>query len=229
MDPDASPDRLEPSVRRELTSLPPSLAEKVAAHVVMAGRLLDDEPELALDHARVAHDLAPRIVSVREALAITAYHSGDYRAALREARTVRRMTGDDEWLPVIADCERGLGKPERALEILQGVDFARLPDALRAECLIVLSGARSDLGQPEAALGILDCDLLRTPIRAEWAARLRLAYSEALTAVGRADEADRWLRLAAASDPSGDSGSGELLAERDDVQILDAEESAEGE
>lgn len=201
VDEDAVIAELDPTVRRELSTLPGTLAEKVAGHLIMAGRLMDDDPDLALRHAATAHDLAPRVLAVREALAIAAYAAGDYKTAMREARTVRRMSGDDSWLPVIADCERGLGRPERALDLLREADLAALPPESRAEALIVMSGARRDLGQTEAALAVLDTDLLRTGTRSAWAARMRVAYSEALAEAGRDEEAGKWLALAAATDP----------------------------
>lgn len=219
--PDAVIKELDFSVRKELSSLPGTLAEKVAGHLVMAGRLLDEDSELAFAHARTAHDLAPRIVAVREALAAAAYGAGDYKTAMREARTVRRMAGDDSWLPMIADCERGLGRPERALDLLNEVDLTALPDPIQAECLMVLSGARRDLDQLPAAVAVLESDLLRSGTKSVWSARLRLAYSDVLAESGRTEEARRWLLLAAASDPEGTSGAGERLAEIDDIQVLD--------
>ena len=219
--PDAVIKELDFSVRKELSSLPGTLAEKVAGHLVMAGRLLDEDSDLAFAHARTAHDLAPRIVAVREALAAAAYGAGDYKTAMREARTVRRMAGDDSWLPMIADCERGLGRPERALDLLNEVDLTALPDPIQAECLMVLSGARRDLGQLPAAVAVLETDLLRSGTKSVWSARLRLAYSDVLAESGRTEEARKWLLLAAASDPEGTSGAGERLAEIDDIQVLD--------
>lgn len=208
--------------------MPGTLAEKVASHLVMAGRLIDDDPDLARQHAETAHDLSPRLAAVRESLAITAYAAGDYRTSLREARTVRRMSGDDGWLPMIADSERGLGRPDKALDLLAEVDLQRLPDEVRAECLIVRSGARRDLEQLEAALAGLEGDLLRSRVKSVWAARLRVAYAQTLAALGRADEADRWLRLAVASDPDGESGAADLLAEQSGVDFVElSDDSAE--
>ncbi|MFN8126786.1 MAG: hypothetical protein U0R64_09805 [Candidatus Nanopelagicales bacterium] len=220
---------LDPSVRRELSSLPGTLAEKVAGHLIMAGRLMEDDPELARTHALTAHDLAPRIVAVREALAIAAYRDGDYRTAIREARTVRRMSGDDTWLPMIADCERGLGKPDRALDLLAETDLTRLPHDVWAECLMVQSGARTDLGQLEAAVAVLEVDqLLRTRSRNEWASRLRTAYAQALRNVGRDAEADRWERSALATDAGPGPDADTRARELQELEILDvAVEDAE--
>ncbi len=224
VDEDAVIAALDPTVRRELSSLPGTLAEKVAGHLIMAARLLDDDPELARRHAATAHDLAPRIVAVREALAISAYRDGDYRTAIREARTVRRMAGDDSWLPVIADCERGLGRSDRALDVLAESDLGSLPDGLRAECLIVRAGARVDLDQAEAAIAVFeDSDLLRTRVRSDWAARFRAAYADVLRTVGRTDEADKWERLATATYSGAGPDAAARARELADVDIVDVE------
>jgi hypothetical protein len=108
------------------------------------------------------------------------------------------MTGDDSFLPMMADCERGLGRPERALEVLKG--FRPSDPALKIEAIIVGAGARSDAGQHEAALVMLDVpELMNGPDTAE-RMRLRYAYAATLEALGRHDEADRWFATVARVD-----------------------------
>lgn len=215
---------LDKEIKRELRSLPTGLADAVGQHLLMAGRLIDDDPALAVRHAEHAHRLASRVACVREALAVAAYATGDYRVALREARTVRRMRGDDAWLPLIADCERGLGRPEKALEVLRETDLAALPPEAHAEGLIVMAGARQDLGQTEAALALLDNKLLRSRKPAPWVARMRLAYSGLLAAAGREEEAGTWARMAAAADPDGATVHAERRADLDLVEIWEVPE-----
>lgn len=219
---------LDRTVLGQLRTLPDRLAELVGGHLVMAARLLEVDPEAALDHARAARDLAPRLVCVREGVAEAAYAVGDFGVAGREARTVRRMTGDDAWLPLIADCERGLGRADRALEILSAQSLESLRPEIRAEAVMVKAGARADLGQDDAALATLDCPLLRVRERSDWVARLRFAYAEALLRLDRRDEALKWLRLATAGDPEGITGAGVRLAELEGVTILDVEAEPEG-
>ena len=108
---------LDRESRAALRSLPKAMAERVGAHLAMAGLLIDDDPELAREHTDVARRMAGRVAVVREACALTAYACGDYDAALHELRAYRRLSGDQSHLPLMADCERGLGRPERALEI----------------------------------------------------------------------------------------------------------------
>ena len=99
---DVDPRELDRDARAELRSLPASLADKIAAHLIVAGRLLDDDPPAAREHAWYARQLAPRLAVTREAAGITAYRAGDYAAALAELRAVRRMNGDPSQLPVMA-------------------------------------------------------------------------------------------------------------------------------
>src|SRR5205814_742948 len=146
------PASLDPDVRRELRTLPKGLADEVARRLVAAGLALAEDPELAHAHAEVAGRMASRVAAVREALGLTAYATGRWGQARSELRAARRMSGSDELLPVIADCERGLRHPERALDLAGSPEAARLPTAERLEMRIVAAGARRDLGQAEAAV-----------------------------------------------------------------------------
>lgn len=163
-------------------------ADGVAKHLVMAGRLLDDDPELAYEHAQAAVRRAGRVDVVREAAGITAYRTGRYAEALRELRTVRRLNGSDEHLPLLADCERGLGRPERAIALAQDEAVRALPPELQVELALVVSGARLDLGDSDAALAALDSPVVRAAT-GEAAYRVAEARATALQSAGRDAEA----------------------------------------
>lgn len=214
-------------MRGELGTLAKDNATVVARHLVMAARLLDEDPEAAYQHALAAQRRAGRVGLVREAAGLAAYHAGRYDEALRELRTARRLTGSSEHLPVMADCERGLGRPERALDLAAAPEVSQLDRAGRLEMLIVASGARSDLGQHDAAVVALQVAELDVPPRsgsaASRAARARLmsAYADALEAAGRADEARGWLEKAADADDDGSTGAADRLGRVDDGDILD--------
>lgn len=147
---------LDPDARGRLRTLSKDNAEDVARHLVMAGRLIDDDPELAYRHAQVALARGGRVDIVREAAAITAYATGRYAEALREFRTVVRLNGTTEHLPLMADCERGLGRPARVLELASSPEAASLVGDPKIELQIVVAGARADLGEYDAALHALD-------------------------------------------------------------------------
>lgn len=198
---------LDRDVRGDLSTLSKDNADAVARHLVMAGLLLQDDPERAHEHALAAQRRAGRVGVVREAAGLTAYAAGRHDEALRELRAARRLTGSAVHLPVMADCERGLGRPERAIALAQSPEAEQLDAEGRAELRIVVSGARLDLGQPDAAVIALQGPDL-SPTRPEpWHARTFTAYADALRAAGRDGEAQAWERRALAVDPRGASGA----------------------
>ena len=194
---------MAPEIRGELTTLDKSTADTVARHLVAAGLLLDEDPEEALAHARAARARSGRIAAVREAVGIAAYHCGDWAQALAELRAARRMGSKSALLPLIADCERGIGRPERAIELARSADATQLTGDDADELRIVVAGARSDLGQHEQALAMLSTPQLDPKRTGQTAARLFYVYAETLLALGRKPEALRWFINAAAADVDG--------------------------
>lgn len=216
---------LDPEARRELRSLTKETAELVAQHLVMTGRLLDDDPQQALAHARAARALAGRVGVVREGAGLAAYAAGEWSEALSELRAARRITGSPDHLAVFADCERGLGRPERALAYGDDPQVAQLTQDQRVELVIVLAGARRDLGQPDAAVVALQDPARRTTERRPWAARLWYAYADALLAAGREEQAREWFGKAAAVDVDGETDAGDRLLALEGVVLDDVEEN----
>lgn len=195
--------QLAPDVRRELSTLDRATADAVARHLVAAGELLDEDPEEALRHARAARARSSRIATIREAVGIAAYHCGDWSQALAEFRAARRMGSKSPLLALIADCERGLGRPERAIELARGPEAAGLSGDDADELRIVAAGARADLGQLEQALTVLSTPQLDPSRIGATAARLFYAYADTLLALGRNDEALHWFLRSAAADVDG--------------------------
>ncbi|WP_228684735.1 tetratricopeptide repeat protein [Amycolatopsis thermoflava] len=204
---------LDPDVRRELRSLPKSLAETVGKHLVAAGNLIDTDPEAALAHAKYAKTRASRIPIVREALGLVSYHAGRWQEALAELRAVRRMTHTDQHIAVIADAERALGRPERALDLAKEMQGRKLPRDVEIELKIVAAGARRDLGQVDAAVVSLQGDDLDPRKRDPWSARLFYAYADNLVAADRTEEALRWFLHAAEADTEDETDAAERAAE----------------
>ncbi|MPV38863.1 hypothetical protein [Georgenia subflava] len=194
---------LDRGARARLRTLGKNNADLVARHLVMAGRLIDHEPDVAYEHAQAAMRRAGRVDVVREALALTAYATGNYAEALRELRTVRRLSGIDAHRPMEADCERGLGRPERALSIVAETDPKSLSEEDRVELAIVASGARADLGEHEAGLLVLESALVGRITQPELERRVSLVRAERLDELGRADEAQA-VRAAAGPEPEED-------------------------
>jgi tetratricopeptide (TPR) repeat protein len=205
--------QLAPEIRRELSTLDRATADAIARHLVAAGELIDDDPQAALSHARAARARSGRIAAVREAVGIAAYQCGDWAQALAELRAARRMGSKSPLLPLVIDCERGLGRPERALELARGPEAAQLRGDEADELRIVAAGARADLGQLEQALKVLSTPQPDPARTGTTAARLFYAYAETLLALHRGDEALQWFLRAAAADVDGVTDAEDRVSE----------------
>lgn len=183
---------LNPGARNELKTLDKDLADLVARHLAMVSILIDTDPELAHQHAISASRRAGRIPVVRETLAITSYVVGDYAGALRELRTYRRLSGSENQLAMMIDCERGLGRPEKALETGRSVPREKLPSDVQVQVAIAMSGARLDLGQTQQALFELEIPQLDPTKAFSYSPELFGCYANVLEDLGREDEANQW-------------------------------------
>ncbi|WP_245950512.1 hypothetical protein [Saccharothrix carnea] len=206
---DADISILDPEVKQELRGLPKGLAEIVGRHLAAAGMLIDSEPELALEHARYARSKAARVAVVREAAGLAAYHAGEWAEALSELRAARRMSHGAGHVAVMADCERALGRPERAIELAREAQVSLLSPDEAVELRIVAAGARRDMGQLDAAVVALQGDDLDAKRRDPWSARLFYAYADNLEAAGRTEEAVKWFLNAAQADDDNETDAAE--------------------
>ncbi len=149
-------------------------AARALAEAVVA--LSEDAPEAAVAAAQAAKRAAPRSASAREVLGIGLYRSGRFRAARTELAAAQRISGRLELTPMLADIERALGRPERAIELFEATDRSHMEPDAAAELLLVAASAYGDLGQAAAGAA-----LIRR--HARWPAELadhhlRLAYAE---------------------------------------------------
>jgi tetratricopeptide (TPR) repeat protein len=202
-----------------LASLPNDLADSVARYLVAAG--MAEDPEQGYAYAQAARRLAARVGVVREARGIAAYRTGRWAEALSELRAARRMTGRDDYLPLMADCERALGRLDRALTLIREADVSRLDRATQIELRIVESGIRRDQGLADAAVLALQVPELTTGRLHPWSARLFYAYADALLAAGRTDEARDAFAQAAAADSDGETDAADRLDELDGIEFED--------
>jgi hypothetical protein len=217
---DVTPQDLPASARNELKTLSKENAERVARHLAMAARHIDDDPALAHQHALAAVSHAGRIALARETAAITAYATGDFALALRELRTYRRISGQDDQIALMVDSERGVGRPDRALEVGRAVDRAALTPAIRAELAIAMSGARLDLGEPERALSELDVAELDPDRAFPWSPALFGARATVLEELGRDAEAEEWRRRAEIAQEAIDDANGT----QDEIVVFDEDD-----
>lgn len=187
--PDADVSILPKIVLEDLASLGGGLPDKVGRLLAAARLASDENPEAAFAFARRARGMAPRSAVVRETLGVTAYRVEDYSTARKELQAARRMSANPEMLPLLADCERALGSPERALEIALSPEARRLTGADGVELLIVAAGARLDLGDADAAVAMLSRQASAARESQPWAVRLVYAYASALESAGRRADA----------------------------------------
>ncbi|WP_208598220.1 tetratricopeptide repeat protein, partial [Cryobacterium luteum] len=217
---DITANDLDRIARNELKTLTKENAETVGRHLAMAARVIDENPQLAHQHVMSAARRAGRIGVVRESLAITAYATGDFALALRELRTYRRISGSNDQLPLMVDSERGVGRPDRALELGRSVDRSTLSPSVQVGLAIAMSGARLDLGETDAALVELEIPQLNPNTAFSYSPELFAAYAEVLTELGREDEADEWLERASRADAAlgapGDTDETIEIEEMDD-------------
>jgi tetratricopeptide (TPR) repeat protein len=219
-----TPADLDGAVRAQLRSLSKANADIVAGHLVMVARLLPEDTELAYAHAMAAQRRAGRVAVVRETAGVAAYRAGLWAEALAELRAARRMSGSSHQLPLMADAERGLGRPERALELIGSPEARSLDVAERVELAMVASGARRDLGQPEAAVLALQVPELTGTQRFAFTPRLQYAYADALLAAGRETEALAWFARSAGSDVDGLTDAEDRLADLEGLVFSDLED-----
>lgn len=218
---------LDRDTRDQLRILSKETAERVARHLVAAGHFLDDDPALALRHAQFAARVGGRVGIVREAYGIVAYRVGKYRTAIQELRTSMRITGQYDVLPLVADAERGLGRPERALDIASSPEAEGLELPATIELMIVIAGAYADTGDIETALATLDIPALRQKVDGTWQVRLWVAYADLLEKAGRTDEARKWITLAADADTDRLTDAAERLGRPAPVHVAPSWEDDE--
>jgi tetratricopeptide (TPR) repeat protein len=215
---------LDRNVLAQLRGLPEKLAARVARHLVAAGQLLDSDPEKAYQHTLAARARASRVAVIREATGEAAYAAGHFTEALAELRAAKRMNGAIDYLPVMADCERALGRPERALALAKSPSVAKLPMDQQIEMTIVEAGARFDLGEVDSALRTLENAPIRSVTREGWLVRLRYAYADLLLKAGRRDDAIEWFHRTAGIDGAAITDAAERILELEGVVVEDTED-----
>jgi hypothetical protein len=220
-------DQLSREVKDELGSLSADRASIVGRYMVAAE--LATDPEQAYRYAQAARKMATRIGVVREVSGIAAYRTGRWAEALSELQAGRRMTGRNDYLPLMADSERGLGRLDRALDLVHSAEAKRLPRAAQIELRIVESGIRRDQGLADAAVLALQVPELTDGKQRPWSARLFYAYGEALIAAGRAEAAREAFSRAVVADEDEETDALARLDELDGISVQDLEEDDEDE
>ena len=175
--------------RERLRGLSKEHAENIGLHILAAYALEESDPANALEHAKWVARQASRIDFARETLAFVAYRQGDYKLALREFRTAYRMNGFLDYLPFIADCERGTGNPKKAVEMATSDEAKQLRGEAKVEMFLVYAGALADLKLWDKAIDIVHTVGRSKGLPGEYRMRAVQAEQYFLEEAGRADEA----------------------------------------
>lgn len=194
IDKDVTGKELDRATLRQVQGLDERHAGWVAKHLVMAGRLMYEDPAVSFQHALAASRKGGRLACVREAVALTAYAAGEYAEALREFRTYRRMTGDTTHLAAQVDCERALGRVQKALQLAADVSPDELEREARAELAMVVSGIHEERGDLQAARTALEIPELDRRRGYPFSPRLFQRYADVLAASGEKQDAATWRR-----------------------------------
>ena len=214
-------------MKSELGGLPADMAITVGRYLVAAE--LASDPEVAYRYAQAAKHYAARIGVVRELSGITAYKTERWAEALAELRAARRLTGRNDYLALMADAERGLGRLDRALEVVHSPEAKRLPRAAQIELRIVESGIRRDQGLADAAVLALQVPELTDGKLRPWSARLFYAYGDALLAADRREAAREAFARAVVADEDEQTDALARLDELDGVTVADLEDDEDDE
>ncbi len=202
-------------VVRDLEVLNPGVKARVQRWLTATILTLEEDPVQALEYAQQAGRIGGRSSVVREAVGIAAYHAGEFATARKELQAARRIGGRDDLIPLLADCERALGNPRKAIELASSPEGKRLRGDTQAELLLVAAGARADLGQTDAAVALLRGPCAQTPDSAPWAARLFYGYADALLAAGDTDAARDWFMRSSAADIEDETDASDRITDLD--------------
>lgn len=165
-----------------------------------AGAFTAEQYDEAIRLGEQAKHIALRSATVRELLGLAYYRTGKWREAARELAAFRRISGSTDQNPVIADCYRALGRPEKAVEICAEIDD-RAPPSIRYEGAIVAGGALADMKRLDEAIARLEQLDLRPAAAQEHHLRAWYVLADLLERKGRFTQAREWFEAVAAADP----------------------------
>ena len=182
------PRDIEEDVRRTAR---PTQQDDVLSRIARAIELLErDDAHGAVPEAEKAKAMAPRSSAVREVLGMAYYGVGRWHDALTELKAYKRMTGRLDQNHLIADCLRGLGRPEEAVPLADEVLRDRsAPNEAKAEAVIVAASALADQGRYPEALSLLARAKTREDVAEDYTLRLWYARGDILAKAGRNEEA----------------------------------------
>jgi tetratricopeptide (TPR) repeat protein len=195
------PREIEDDIRR--SARPAQQADAMSRLSRAIDRLERDDPRGAVPEAERAKALAPRSAAVREVLGMAYYGLGRWKDAVTELKAYKRISGRTDQNHLIADCYRGLGRPEEVVPLADEVLRDRgAPNEAKAEAVIVAASALADRERYAEALALLARAKTREDVAQDYTLRLWYARGDILAKAGRTDEAAGEFRKIMRHDPA---------------------------
>ena len=179
---------IQDEIRR---TAPPGKDRDAMSRLGRAIELLDrGDPKAAAAEAEKAKALAPRSGAVREVLGLALYGIDRWQDALTELKAYKRISGRSDQNHLIADCLRGLGRPQEAVPLAEeALRTKGIPNEAKAEAVIVAASALADQGRYAEALAFLGRARTREDVAEEYTLRLWYVKGDILERAGRRREA----------------------------------------
>ncbi|HVM65638.1 MAG TPA: tetratricopeptide repeat protein [Acidimicrobiales bacterium] len=148
----ALPDDVLADLARATSGRPNRLTRDLtaAAAAFEAGRYQE-----AQRYLKPLAERAPTSAAVRELLGLTLYRMGRWNAAIAELEAFHQLTGSVEHEPVVADCERALGRHAAVERRWEDLRRASPPAEVLGEGRLVMAGDLADRGELDRAIALL--------------------------------------------------------------------------
>jgi tetratricopeptide (TPR) repeat protein len=126
----------------------------------------------ALSSLRDIARTVPGVAAVRELYGLTLYRLGRWKEALRELGAFVELSASVDQHPVMADCERALGRHGRVEDLWAELRRTGAGSDVLAEGRLVMAGSLADRGRLADAIMLLEPAALR-PVRKPLARHIR--------------------------------------------------------
>lgn len=166
-----------------------------------AAAFMAEDFDEAIRLGEQAKHIALRSTAAREFLGLAYYKAGKWSEAARELAAFRRLSGSKEQNPVLADCYRALGKPDKALDLTDEVGYREVAPPVYFETAIVAAGALADQGQIDAAIARLEALDLDPGTAEDHHLRAWYVLADLLERKGRFTQARERFEAIAAANP----------------------------
>ena len=161
----------------------------------------DGRYQAAVKHGLRAKSLSPQDPTTRETLGLSAYRLGDWKTALNELRTYRRMVGETTHLPIEMDVLRAQGRGRDVEAAWRELNTRGGHGLVMNEGAIVYASHLLDEGRADEAWEVIDPGRI-DPKPNEGHLRRYFVAARVAAARGDVDTARRYSDTIVTTDPS---------------------------